>query len=187
MCTNPLEFQNILTVKLDANNGDAIWESLLDNVFNEPSFIGSDYGYSVDFDPANGDVFIGGMSSNLTDNLSTYLVIRITDNPTGINDNEMINSLVTLSLNQNYPNPFNPSTTISFSTTERMENTELMIYNIKGQKVKQLVSDQLSAGQHSVVWNGTDDSGKPVSSGVYFYKLKSGNIYTQARKMILMK
>ena len=68
-----------------------------------------------------------------------------------------------------------------------MENTELMIYNIKGQKVKRLVSDQLSAGQHSVVWNGTDDSGKPVSSGVYFYKMKSGNIYTQARKMIMMK
>ncbi len=187
MCTNPFELQNILTVKLDANYGDAIWESLIDNVFNDPYLIGTDLGYSVDFDPSNGDVFIGGMSSNLTNNLSTYVVLKITDNPTGINDNEIINSPVTLSLNQNYPNPFNPSTTISFSTTERMENTELMIYNIKGQKVKRLVSDQLSAGQHSVVWNGTDDSGKPVSSSVYFYKLKSGNIYTQARKMIMMK
>jgi len=187
MCTNPFELQNILTVKLDANNGDAIWESLIDNVFNDPYLIGTDLGYSVDFDPSNGDVFIGGMSSNLTNNLSTYVVLKITDNPTGINDNEIINSPVTLSLNQNYPNPFNPSTTISFSTTERMENTELMIYNIKGQKVKQLVSDQLSAGQHSVVWNGTDDSEKPVSSGVYFYKLKVGANYTHTRKMILMK
>ena len=127
------------------------------------------------------------MSSNLTDNISTYVVLKITDNPTGINDNEMIDALVTSSLHQNFPNPFNPSTTISFLTKELTENTELAIYNMKGQKVKQLVSDKLSAGQHSVIWNGTDDSGKPVSSGVYFYKLKVGANYTHTRKMILMK
>jgi len=86
----------------------------------------------------------------------------------------------------NYPNPFNPTTTISFSSTMSTENTELSIYNLKGQKVKQLVSDKFSAGQHSIVWNGNDDSGKPVSSGIYFYKLKSGN-YERTRKMILLK
>ena len=85
----------------------------------------------------------------------------------------------------NYPNPFNPSTTISF-TTEHTESTELIIYNLKGQKVKQLISDQLSAGQHSVVWDGRDDHNKPVSSGIYFYKLKAGE-YSQTRKMILIK
>ena len=184
MCTNPFELQNILTVKLDANSGNAIWESLIDNVFNDPYLIGSDYGYSVDIDPANGDVFIGGMSSNLTDNISTYLVIRITDNPTGINNDEMLNPSVTLFLNQNYPNPFNPSTTISFSTTESTENTELMIYNIKGQKIRQY---SILNNQSSIIWDGTDDRDKPVSSGVYFYKLKVGDKYTQTRKMILMK
>jgi hypothetical protein len=87
----------------------------------------------------------------------------------------------------NYPNPFNPSTTILFNlNTEYAENTELVIYNLKGQKVKQLIKDQLSAGQHTAVWNGLDDEGKSVTSGVYFYKLKAGN-FEQTKKMILMK
>ncbi|NQV17324.1 MAG: T9SS type A sorting domain-containing protein [Armatimonadetes bacterium] len=87
---------------------------------------------------------------------------------------------------RNYPNPFNPETIISFSTTELTENTEINIYNINGQKVKQLVSEQLSAGQYSVVWNGKDDSGETVSSGVYFYKMDAGK-YSSTKKMILMK
>jgi flagellar hook assembly protein FlgD len=70
--------------------------------------------------------------------------------------------------------------------TEYAENTELVIYNLKGQKVKQLIKDQLSAGQHTAVWNGLDDEGKSVTSGVYFYKLKAGN-FEQTKKMILMK
>lgn len=87
----------------------------------------------------------------------------------------------------NYPNPFNPTTTISFNlNTETSENTEIVIYNLKGQKVKQMVNEVLPAGSHSVVWNGTDDAGKTVSSGVYFYKMKAGS-YTSTRKMILIK
>ena len=95
-----------------------------------------------------------------------------------------------ISLGQNYPNPFNPTTTISFSVIQTSSFVILDIYNIKGQKVKQLVSNsanQLSAGQHSVVWNGTDDSGKPVSSGVYFYQLKLDNEIIDSRKMLLLK
>ena len=88
-------------------------------------------------------------------------------------------------LHQNYPNPFNPATTINYSLKENSK-VSLNIYNIKGQKVKQLVNDQLSAGQHSVVWNGKDDNGKSVSSGIYFYKLKTGN-FEKARKMMLIK
>jgi hypothetical protein len=87
----------------------------------------------------------------------------------------------------NYPNPFNPITTISFSTAESMENTELAIYNMKGQKVKQLVNEQLSAGQHSVIWNGTDENNKPVSSGIYFYQLKAGNRFSETKRMLLLK
>ncbi len=94
----------------------------------------------------------------------------------------------------NYPNPFNPSTTISFETTNSHELSQIEIYNLKGQKVKTL--DILeSAGPspffadgvgYSIIWNGTDDGGKPVSSGVYFYKLKSGN-FEQTKKMILLR
>ena len=62
----------------------------------------------------------------------------------------------------------------------------LEIYNLRGQKVKQLISSQLSAGQHSVIWNGRDDNGKLATSGIYFYKLKTDD-FQQTKKMILMK
>ncbi len=91
-----------------------------------------------------------------------------------------------LILHQNYPNPFNPSTTIEFSTTEHTEHTELIIYNIKGQKVKQLVSGQFSSGRHSVIWNGKDENDKPVSSGIYFYKLSTDN-EMKVKKAIIVK
>ncbi|RLC50015.1 MAG: hypothetical protein DRI23_07990, partial [Candidatus Cloacimonadota bacterium] len=99
-------------------------------------------------------------------------------------------------LNQNYPNPFNPTTTISFSVTQPPSSVELVIYNLKGQKVKTfaitprpsttLRMTQAGSNQYSVIWNGTDDNNKPVSSGIYFYKLKTGN-YEKTKKMILIK
>ena len=57
---------------------------------------------------------------------------------------------------------------------------------MKGQKVKILINEKLEAGNHQVVWNGKDENGKPVSSGIYFYKMKAGE-YTSMKKMILMK
>jgi len=86
----------------------------------------------------------------------------------------------------NYPNPFNPTTTISYNLTTE-SNIELSIYNIKGQKIKQLVKDQLSAGKHTVNWNGTDQKNQPVSSGIYLYKLNADGRYTTTKKMILLK
>ncbi|MCD6177544.1 MAG: VCBS repeat-containing protein [Candidatus Cloacimonetes bacterium] len=93
--------------------------------------------------------------------------------------------LVTV-LGGNYPNPFNPETTISFSVTQNSDFVTLEIFNIKGQKVKTLVNEILPAGNHSVVWDGTDDHDKKVSSGVYLYKMQAGN-YLETKKMILMK
>ncbi len=87
----------------------------------------------------------------------------------------------------NYPNPFNPYTTISFElNTENTERTELTIYNLKGQKVIQLLNDQLSAGKHSIYWNGMDSNNKPVATGIYFYKLYAGK-ETAIKKMLLLK
>jgi len=87
----------------------------------------------------------------------------------------------------NYPNPFNPETTISFSVTQNSDFVILEVYNIKGQKVKQLVSSQLSAGQHSVVWDGTDTNNKPVSSGIYMYQLKIDGKSIASKKCLLLK
>ena len=86
----------------------------------------------------------------------------------------------------NYPNPFNPETTISFSILDNNQPTELTIYNLKGQIVRTLVNDILTAGKHSVVWNGKDNSGKHSASGIYFYHLKNGD-FTSKKKMILIK
>ncbi|MDO9578577.1 MAG: T9SS type A sorting domain-containing protein [Candidatus Cloacimonadales bacterium] len=86
----------------------------------------------------------------------------------------------------NYPNPFNPSTTINFST-EQNEQYELSIYNIKGQKVKTFSNLQISQSpNHQITWNGTDQTGKPVSSGIYFVRLKAGEIEASC-KMLLLK
>ncbi len=98
------------------------------------------------------------------------------------NDNEIsIGQNIKIS---NYPNPFNPSTTISFSlNTELTENTELIIYNLKGQKIKQY---SILNNQSSIEWNGTDQNNQPVSSGIYFYKLRSGEVEA-SKKMLLLK
>lgn len=85
----------------------------------------------------------------------------------------------------NYPNPFNPTTTLSFSLTAEMV-CNLEIYNVRGQKVKSLFSENKLAGRHSVVWDGKDDNGRYVSSGVYFYRLTTPNT-TKTFKMLLMK
>jgi hypothetical protein len=88
-------------------------------------------------------------------------------------------------LYQNMPNPFNPETKISFDLNSEWQ-VNLEIYNMKGQKVRTLVNDKLSAGQHSIVWDGKDDNSKQVSSGIYFYKIKAGD-FQSTRKMLLMK
>lgn len=89
-------------------------------------------------------------------------------------------------LRGNYPNPFNPTTTISFSTKENNVNTSLFIYNVKGQKVVSLVNEKLAPGAHNIMWNGENDRGEAVSSGIYYYQLKSGT-YTKTKKMVLLK
>jgi peptidase M28-like protein/type IX secretion system substrate protein len=109
---------------------------------------------------------------------------------TGSDDSETVPDEPVI-LMQNYPNPFNPNTTISFSlTSEITENTELEIYNLKGQKVKRfpviLSGVEGTGNQHSIVWNGTDENNQAVSSGIYFYKLKSGE-FEQIKKMLLLK
>ena len=97
------------------------------------------------------------------------------------------NSLPTcVTLNDNYPNPFNPTTTISFSIPDE-NRINLTIYNLKGQKVKTLVNNDLDKGIHSVVWNGIDESGKSVSSGVYFYKLSVNGNSKSVKKCLMMK
>jgi len=109
-----------------------------------------------------------------------------------VEKNEIINVNDNLNLT-NFPNPFNPTTTISFSLPEDGE-VELSIYNVKGQKVKDLSPslchpefiEGRGETKYSVTWDGIDENNKSVSSGIYFYKLKTGE-QELSRKMLLLK
>lgn len=87
-------------------------------------------------------------------------------------------------LHQNYPNPFNPSTTISYAL-DTQTYVKLDIYNITGQFVNTLHDGYKSAGNHAVLWNGQDEMGKPVASGIYFYRIQTDRT-TQIKKMLLL-
>ena len=88
-------------------------------------------------------------------------------------------------LHGNYPNPFNSSTTIKLELTKD-DFVRLIIYDLKGRMVKQLIHSDIKTGEWKVTWNGTDDSGKMVSAGIYLCVLKS-DTYAQTRKMVLLK
>jgi hypothetical protein len=89
------------------------------------------------------------------------------------------------SLFQNFPNPFNPSTTITYEITAKSK-VVLKIYNILGQEVRALVNNHQISGKYTVSWDGKDDRGKPVSSGMYIYRIQAGD-KSQSRKMLLLK
>ncbi|HEX9657082.1 MAG TPA: T9SS type A sorting domain-containing protein [Bacteroidota bacterium] len=88
-------------------------------------------------------------------------------------------------LEQNYPNPFNPSTTINYDITTSSP-VRLEVYNIMGQKVRTLVNDVQAPGRWTVEWNGRNELGATVASGMYFYRLETPNVVL-TRKMLLMK
>jgi hypothetical protein len=91
----------------------------------------------------------------------------------------------TYSLNQNYPNPFNPSTVISFQLPKQGD-VEIKIYDAIGNEIKTLISEFRNAGRHNIMWNGDDNRGRKVSSGIYFYKISADN-FSQTKKMVLMR
>ena len=104
---------------------------------------------------------------------------------TGVKAKDRILKPITIHLAQNYPNPFNPITTIKFELPEPSE-VEISIFNAAGQKIRTLVSKSLSAGEHRVEWNGKDDFGRKVASGIYLYQLKTEK-YNKVMKMIFAK
>ncbi|MBN2288639.1 MAG: T9SS type A sorting domain-containing protein, partial [Candidatus Glassbacteria bacterium] len=90
-------------------------------------------------------------------------------------------------LSQNSPNPFNPATTISYTIAEGSTvYVTLNVYDIRGNLVRSLVNEAREAGTYNVFWDGTDEGGRSVSSGVYFYRIKAGD-FNQTRKMVLLK
>lgn len=91
---------------------------------------------------------------------------------------------LSFSLSQNYPNPFNPETEICFSITEENE-VSLVIFDILGKEVNRIVQSKMEPGYHKVVWDGSSSSGSTVSSGIYFYRLTSGDFVNQKKMMLI--
>jgi len=103
-------------------------------------------------------------------------------------DDATVKPLVT-GLIGNYPNPFNPYTSIRYQVSGiRPENVEINVYNVRGQKVRTLLdgSRGFEAGIHSVDWDGRDDNGNQMSSGIYFYRMTAGD-FRETRRMLLLK
>ncbi|MEN8191672.1 MAG: FlgD immunoglobulin-like domain containing protein [Bacteroidota bacterium] len=114
---------------------------------------------------------------------STDSIWAIIDPTTGINGLNYLPEKY--SLEQNYPNPFNPSTTIKYSIP-KSSDVIISIYNMLGEKIATLIDMNQNAGNYNVVWNGQNDSGQEVSTGVYIYKINAGE-FTQSHKMILLR
>lgn len=167
-----------------------------DMILNPPSFpdslfavIDAGYAYLLMAQNSNKSSYTGELKWLKPSSISAYLNRR----------NDLINNRLTSTAEeaqsspsisnsvmvQNFPNPFNPNTTISFTLPEPGD-VMLGIYNIKGQLVKTLINMRKDSGAHTVVWNGTDQSGRGVSSGVYFYRLSAGG-KSFTRRMLLMK
>lgn len=115
-------------------------------------------------------------------------IIEWFDSVLGIDDPEAPAAAMSFELKPNYPNPFNPSTTISYllPVTEGNRDMSLVIYNQLGQKVRTLVQKAQPAGSYEVEWNGLDDAGRGVASGIYFYQLRYGKFQAN-RKMLLLR
>jgi hypothetical protein len=134
--------------------------------------------FSADLD-GDGDLDLA-TANYYSDNVSVLL------NKTGT-DVETTPELVParFSLRQNYPNPFNPSTAINYSVPARCHVT-ITIYNLLGQRVNTILDEVKPAGKYTTYWDGRDQDGRPLATGVYLYQIKAGHL-TQTKKMLLLK
>jgi len=121
-----------------------------------------------------------GMESDPSDTVSTTVQA-----PVGIKVNWGDGIPVTFAMEQNYPNPFNPVTTIRYQLP-KSANVHLAVYNMLGQKVKTLVNENQPAKYYSIQWNGLNETGSKVASGIYLYRIEAGD-YIKTNKMLLLK
>ena len=171
------------------NNGDAIFTKQTDIIpFEE---MGWDYwgGWYPDF-----AMFINVIPGDMDGDLDTDLFLSnygeplfVLYNPSNeLNINESMQNIVTeYNIHQNYPNPFNPVTTLRYDLPENAM-INITIYDMLGRQVKTLINQTQDAGYKSIIWNATNNYGKPVSAGIYLYQIHAGD-NMQTKKMVLLK
>jgi hypothetical protein len=129
--------------------------------------------------------FLGGVS-DVTIWLD-WVVVLESDPTAPVEEPEFV--VQSFSLDQNFPNPFNPQTRIVYQLPEQSD-VNLTIFDLSGRKLKTLVQSDLSAGSHAVSWNGTDEQGRAVSSGMYLYQITAKGkqqVYSDSKKMLLIR
>ena len=163
------DIQLNVSILLDSLNLDANKEWYLNDILNNSS---------VKIDPSS----FNNYSVDLTPYESKIVIL----NNTPLTDmNEKSQQPLSYKLIQNYPNPFNPTTTIIYEIPNT-EKVTLEIYDVLGRRVATLVNNVQKQGRYHVLWNGRNNFGQTVSSGVYFYRLHSGN-FINVKKMIMLK
>jgi len=180
--TNHSGYNILRAEKKDLATAQKINARLIDDGIENGTQI--DYTYT-DFETYSNMVYYYWLESVSLDGISDFygpLTITIGD-PTQ-EPNPPTIPMVTKLLNA-YPNPFNPNTNIRYSLKDAGK-VRIDIYNMKGQMINSLTAEHDSPGFYQIAWDGCDANGKPVSSGIYMYKMISGN-YLSAKKMILAK
>lgn len=174
-------FQDAFVAKI-IGIGDWLWVKQIGGVYY-------DNGYGIQADNNFNCYLTGQFNATITLDpytLTSYgendIFVAKLGNPSSI-ENEIVTAKIELS---NHPNPFNPSTTIGYSI-QNDSKVDLTIFNIKGQRIKTLVNNNFTKGFHSVIWNGNDETGKAVSSGIYYYKLKINGKTEAVKKCVLLK
>ncbi len=173
--------EDIFIAKIDTN-GNWVWVT-------KAGGSSGDSGYGITTDNG-GNSYVTGIfqdtasfgSYSLTSSGNWDIYVVKLGNDTSV-ENEIIPTKTELS---NYPNPFNPNTTIEFSI-QNNSPVELSIFNTKGQIVKTLAQNEFMKGSHSIIWNGDDDFGNSLSSGVYLYKLRVNDKTEAVKKCLLLK
>jgi hypothetical protein len=176
--------------RVDVYYGGPTYDSIPDITIRQEDYDGySQYFgmYCTGLGDVNGDgIDDYGFSSVLGDGgYAGVFVFAGQSNGTGVDDGEAESTPLGFELSQNYPNPFNVSTSIEFRVANR-SRVRLTVYNILGNEVRCLVDEERSAGSYRVTWDGLNDDGAALPSGVYIYGLKVGEQHL-SKKMLLLK
>ena len=132
-----------------------------------------------------GQSFVGVVENSTHVNQIGFWYLTNQKVATDVADDPNLSIPIEFGLDQNYPNPFNPETEIPFRVPQESD-VVLKIFNIRGQLVRTLIQADYTPGFHSIRWDGKDNNGISVSSGLYIYQLQAGE-FVQVRKMSLLK
>ena len=114
------------------------------------------------------------------------IVVHFEPSPTSVGDGDVVTLNRRAALGVSHPNPFNPSTSVPILITESA-HADVRIYELSGRRVRSLLESHLPAGRHLIAWDGADDEGRALVSGVYFVQLRFDGVVSDTRKVVLLK